>query len=335
MDSLAKNRVFILIAVFTFTLFFGCNPKSETPFQNTSTNLNQSPSFVFSPEIYAYPSWLSGCDRFRQIFKKELEKYPLLQEVFDIPVIYSITYHETFCQTTDELHDYFIEKGIKDDGWKGGIMQVDGCWRWGSPYDCSTVEKQIENGVAQLNFSYSKIDEKIREYGLSDILSEQDKISLFLIAYNRGYYVSNQGLLVYSHKLKTGNFLIEPFTSLVSGSMLIYVNCTEKDLCIGDYSYIDISDEMQNFTTDFEKSLLISCKKNYGLMRNEQGDYCTGPGYGLMYPKPVFRVLDAINLYQNTSRDSSWIPDKEMEFYIGEVNFSGYKWFAKKSLGKT
>jgi hypothetical protein len=306
-------------------------------------------------QLYMYPAWLDGCDRFRPIFLKEIEKYDLLKLNFDISLIYSLAYQESMCKTNYELKDYKESIGVYSQDWKGGIMQVDACWRWGSLYNCEKIQDQIKYGLKELNFSYSKILEMIEKHNLTKTLTKREKESLFLISYNRGYYVVRDALKIYIEKYNGSNYLNYKEDSHIQSNefdketiiqtipknkskkidetkSIVFVNCTEKDVCMNDYEEIDIKSELQSYNNSLEKSLLISCRKNYGYMKNDQGDYCTGEGYGLNYPKSIFRIYDKIEEYQKTKKLDIF---KEKEFYIGEINFSNYSWFIKKSIGKT
>jgi hypothetical protein len=260
---------------------------------------------VFDPEIYSYPAFIDDCDRFRPIFLEELEKYPVLEETFDLPSIYSLVYQESLCKTKDELEDIFIVRGDSRETWKGGIMQVDQCWR--GDMDCSTIRKEIESGMKQLDYSLGVVNRAVGDLELS----KQDKIKLLLISYNRGYFVVERAM----------RFFVEPRT-------MIKVDCFEKDKCTNDGEVIDISSELLGYENFLDKYLLMGCRESYGYMADSQGDYCTGEGYGLNYPKATFQIYDQI-----VSQEVN--PIKEKEFYIDELEFSGHTWLVKKSIGKT
>ncbi|MBU1975790.1 MAG: glycoside hydrolase family 16 protein [Nanoarchaeota archaeon] len=326
-----------------FVLILSCSPDNENIQPNISENVSNNTftdtsgssddsDIMSDQEAYKYPSWLDGCDRFRPIFQKELEKYPLLQEVFDLEMIYSLVYQESMCNTAEEYRLVLQERGQPDEEtWKGGIMQVDGCWRWGSPYDCTTIQDQIMHGMRELNFSYGKINDFLIELDLTDELTKEQKLTLLFLAYNRGYYVSNEAMQIFKNKIETGKFLSNSMRQEEMKSILL-VNCTENDVCMNDSEYIDITEELDEMQTDFDKSLIISCRKNYGYMHNSQGDYCTGPGYGLNYPKSIFGIKKNIDEYQASGEMQI---EKQKEFYAGQISFSGYDWYIKTSIGKT
>ena len=260
---------------------------------------------VFNPEIYSYPAFIDDCDRFRLIFLEEFEQYPLLREVFDLPSIYSLVYQESLCKTRDELKEIFAARADSRETWKGGIMQVDQCWR--GEMDCSTIRKEIASGMKQLDFSLGVIDRVVGGFEFS----KEDKIKLLLISYNRGYFVVERAM----------KFAAQP-------AVLIEVDCFEKDKCTNDDEVIDISEEVLNYESFLDKYLLMACRQSYGYMADAQGDYCTGEGYGLNYPEATFEIYDQI-VGQNVK------PVQEKEFYIDEIEFSGYDWLIKKSIGKT
>jgi hypothetical protein len=349
---MASKRAWLRAQLIVFSLvlllLISCSPAKEPAMAspgspvapaNLSTNTSISPSnpdpgVLPLQELYKFPSWVDGCDRFRPIFTKELDQYQPLKGVIDLPDLYSLVYQESMCKTAEELKSYDKEQGT--DLWKGGIMQTDGCWRWGSPYNCSTVQQQIANGMRELNFSYDKIVSILKSQHLEDNLTARQKLTLLFLAYNRGYYVSGDAMAVYRNKLDNQTFLIPNLTEDDSGKFRVYVNCTEKDVCLNDYEWIDITEELAGFSSDFDKSLLISCRSNYGFMHNSQGDYCTGPSYGLMYPKSIFNIEEKITAYQDKiSQDASNLEmPREKEFYIGDLSFSNYTWLVKKSIGK-
>lgn len=281
---------------------------------------------IYDPESYKYPDFINSCDRFRPIFESELEKYSLLKEIFDLPLLYSLTYQESMCQTKDELQDLFIKNDDKRQTWQGGIMQVDGCWR--GQLDCSTVRKQIENGIKQLDFSYSIIDRKLKELGPKD-LPRKEKIKLLLISYNRGYFVIDTALELLKNKEDQGDYLIDGLTKKEGDQFYVFVNCPETDRCSHNKQYLEVSGELPGFASLLDRALLLACRSKFGLMKNEQGDYCTGQGYGLLYPEETFRI------YQEVVTGRKYPPRKEKEFYIDEISFSGYDWFVKKSINKS
>lgn len=242
---------------------------------------------------YTFPSWLSDCNRFQTLFLQEFNKYPQLKITFDLPMIYALAYHESLCYTSEELHQYFKENNIKDDGWKGGVMQVDACWRGDQLLDCSTVNLQIQHGFTQLNLSFSQITHALHEYNINN-LSNREKIALLLMSYNRGYYTVLDGIKIQSIKQKTGSFEIENRTKIINNTLHVYVNCVEKGVCKNDTQWIPISREIDLFDTDLQKSLIIACKSYFGTMSTIQGDYCVGKGYGLRYAGDVFRTYDEI-----------------------------------------
>ncbi len=289
------------VVIFLFLLLIiSCNSNQEeslsTTNQTVNTNNNNNVNNNQQNTSLKFPSWLNDCNRFQTLFLEELDKYPELKKSFDLPMIYALVYHESLCYTAEELHDHFQKNNITDNGWKGGIMQVDACWRGEQLLDCKTDKLQIQHGFVELNESLSQITNALDQHNLNNV-SNREKIGLLLMSYNRGYYTVLEGLRIYSLQQKTGSFEIETRTKIVDNELYVYVTCIEKDVCKNDNSHLHIQKELDLFETDLQKALVIACKGYFGTMSTMQGDYCTGKGYGLRYADDVFGTYDQIMEY--------------------------------------
>jgi hypothetical protein len=274
---------------------------------------------------------IAACDRFRPIFEREISSYPALYHTLDLSLIYSLIYQESLCQTRDEMGQAFRDDNDTRETWKGGIMQVDSCWRC-TQYcaDCSTIDLQIHNGMMVLDDALRTVDGIADRYNIT--LTDDQRIYAVLLSYNRGSKLVDHALRLYSMEQKNISLDVPEFVktenSALNSTVYAFVNCTEKPLCTDDQTYIPVERDYTNDTFGF--ALLIGCRVEYGFKNDTQGDYCTGRGYGLEYPKDILKIQEEI-LSDAPSIDATplVIPGKEPDLYIGELNFSGYDWFIK------
>src|SRR3989344_5317544 len=87
----------------------------QTPLFTNIFTIFKSPDMMSQQELYQFPAWLDGCDRFRPLFEAELEEYPQLQEVLGLSGVYSLVYQETLCQTREELKEYYQNSRLSAD----------------------------------------------------------------------------------------------------------------------------------------------------------------------------------------------------------------------------